>query len=273
MSIVPSDLATGLRPDPPVPGERRKEARQRAILTLVRERGFASIEELSARLEVTTQTIRRDVVELEAVGAVHRYHGGAGLPTGVDAAYYQRRKVANVEAKRRIAARVAALVPDGASLFLDAGTTMEAVAEALGGRRGLRAVTYNLRVANLLAERGGVSISVPGGVVRNADSSVFGESAAAFVRRFRFDIALVGVSGIDEEGMMLDDDYDEVELVRAAIGQSKRVIVATDASKFGQRALVTLGSVGEAAALVTDAPPPAPLAAVLAAAGVEVHLA
>lgn len=268
-----TDRSANRPADLPAPsGERRKEARQRAIVAAVRERGFASMEELAARLGVTTQTIRRDVADLEAGGHVHRYHGGAGLPTSVDAAYYQRRKVANVEGKRRIAARIAGLVPDGASLFLDAGTTMEAVAEALGGRRGLRAVTYNLRVANLLAERGEISIAVPGGVIRNADSSVFGEGAAAFLKRFRFDIALIGVSGIDEEGMMLDDDYDEVELVRAAIGQARRVILATDASKFDGGGLVCLGPVGEVAALVTDASPPPKLAALLAAASVELYV-
>ncbi len=259
-------------PDPAPAAARRKEARQRAIVTVVRERGFASFEELATRLSVTTQTIRRDVVDLEAAGLVRRYHGGAGLPTTVDAAYYNRRKVANVAGKRRIAARVAELVPDGASLFLDAGTTMEAVAEALHGRRGLKAVTYNLRVANLLAEAGEVSIAVPGGVVRNADSSVFGEGAATFLRRFRFDIALIGVSGIDEEGMMLDDDYDEVELVRAAIDQSRRVILATDASKFGQGGLVCLGPATDVSVLVTDAEPPPALARLLAAASVELHV-
>lgn len=253
-------------------GLAKKTARQRRIIEIVGRRGFATVEELAGALDVTTQTIRRDLVDLSELGQVRRYHGGAGLSGEIDTANYRRRKVERADAKRRMGERIAQLVPDGASLFLDGGTTVEAVAEALTARRGLKVVTYNLRVANYLSEHTDFVISLPGGVVRNADGSIFGEGAAAFMRRFRVDTAIIGISGIDDSGMMTDDDFEEVSLVRVAMAQARSVILATDSTKFGKQALVCLGPVSEIHTLVTDAAPGPELQAILAAANVAVHI-
>lgn len=248
----------------------RKALRHRRIIEIVARRGFASVEELAASLDVTTQTIRRDLGELSGAGQLRRYHGGAGLSGEIDSANYRRRKEEQAEAKRRMGRCISDMIPDGASLFLDTGTTLEAVAEALAERRHLRVVTYSLRIANYLSERTDFALSMPGGQVRNADGAVFGDGAAAFLRRFHLDFAVIGASGIDDRGMMSDDDFEEVALVRAAIAQARTVILAADATKFGRNAAVNLGPVADVATLVTDAAPGPALQAILDAGHVRV---
>ncbi len=250
----------------------KKMLRQRRIIEVVGLRGFASVEELAACLDVTTQTIRRDLTELASGGLLRRYHGGAGLSGEVDQANYRRRKEEQAEAKRRMGRCVAGMISDGATVFLDTGTTLEAVAEALTARRALKVVTYSLRVANYLSERTDFSLSMPGGHVRNADGAMFGDGAAAFLRRFHLDVAVIGASGIDDQGMMTDDDFEEVALVRAAVAQARTVILAADATKFGRSAAVNLGPVADVAALVTDAEPGPALRAILDAAHVKLHV-
>ncbi len=250
----------------------KKALRQRRIIEVVALRGFASVEELATCLDVTTQTIRRDLSELSGSGLLRRYHGGAGLSGEVDQANYRRRKEEQAEAKVRMGRCVAGMISDGATVFLDTGTTLEAVAEALTARRALKIVTYSLRVANYLSERTDFAIDLPGGQVRNADGAVFGDGGAAFLRRFHLDVAVIGASGIDDQGMMTDDDFEEVAMVRAAVAQARTVILATDATKFGRTAAVNLGPIADIAALVTDAEPGPALAAILDAAHVKLHV-
>ena len=126
------------------------EERRERILELTRRHGFVAIEDLARRFSVTTQTIRRDINQLCALGALRRYHGGAGLPSSVENLAYSARQVLCLEEKRRIAALVARHVPDRASLFINIGTTNEEVARALMAHKGLHVITNNLNVAGIL---------------------------------------------------------------------------------------------------------------------------
>ncbi|MEH3023595.1 MAG: DeoR/GlpR family DNA-binding transcription regulator [Pseudomonas oryzihabitans] len=262
-------------PLPSQPGELaesgKKARRQQALLLLLETAGYVSVEELAERFQVTTQTARRDIADLSATGRVRRHHGGVALAPAIDVVTYRQRRVDRIEAKRRIAQRVATLVPDGAAIYLDCGTTCEAIAEALIQRTGLKVVTCNLRAACLLGDQTDFTIAVPGGFVRNADGSVFGEDAAEFIRRFRFDLAIISVSGVELDGRLADDDYQEVALARIAIGVSHQVMLAVDAHKFGRSGLVELGDLEDVSVLITDALPPAPLSAVLDENDVALH--
>ena len=233
----------------------KKSRRHTGLLQRLESVGYASVEEMAALFDVTVQTIRRDITELSAEGRVRRYHGGAALGWAIDPVTYRNRRIERVAAKRSIAERVAELIPDGSSIFLDAGTTCEAVATALTVRSNLKVVTYNLHAATLLSDRTDFTIAVPAGFVRNVDASVIGEtdSAIAFLQRFRFDWAIISVSGIEEDGRMADDDYAEVALVRAALDRSRNVILAADSTKFGRSGLVELCNIRQISTVVTDA--------------------
>jgi len=249
-------------------------ARRRAIVELVRARGFASIEDLARRFRVTPQTIRRDINALSAQGALARYHGGTGLPTGStrNMAYAERR-VAQFEEKEAIARAVARRIPDHASLIINIGTTTEAVARALTAHRGLRVVTNNLNVAVALAAQSDFEVSIAGGVVRNADGGVVGGSAADYIGQFRVDIAIMGISGIGLDGALLDYDPREVRVAQAILDSARTVFLCADHTKFGRSAMVRVADIDRVNALFTDRAPPPPLARRLAAANVAVHVA
>ncbi len=258
-----------------IPAEAMQELndRQKEILDLVRKQGFVAIEALSQHFGVTTQTIRRDINALCKQRLLRRYHGGAGLPSSVENVAYTARKVMYLEEKRRIAQLVAAQLPDQASLFITLGTTAEEIARALHKHEGLRVITNNLHVATLMSGYPGCEVILAGGVVRGRDHGITGESTAAFFRQFRVDYALIGISGIDDDGTLLDFDYHEVHVLQAAIANARQVWLAADHSKFGRQALVRLGPLSMVDALFTDREPPPRLAAAIAEAGAQLHIA
>ena len=188
------------------------QERREQIIGLVRRRGFASIEAMAKHFAVTPQTIRRDINDLCKHDLLARYHGGAGLPSSVENVDYTARKIMQPEEKRRIARLVASHIPDSASLFINIGTTTEAVAKALLGHSGLRVITNNLHVATILATRPDCEVILAGGVVRNRDGGIIGEATIDFVRQFRVDYGIIGISGIDDDGTLLDFDYREVRV-------------------------------------------------------------
>ena len=140
--------------------------RQATIVQKAQVDGFVSIDGLTAALGVTPQTIRRDINMLCEQGILRRYHGGASLQTSTRNIDYSSRRELMCEEKSRIGQLVARHIPDGASLFLNIGTTTEAVAKALLGHRGLRVITNNLNVAMLLSQGQDFEITVAGGRLR-----------------------------------------------------------------------------------------------------------
>ncbi len=247
--------------------------RQQRLLEYLRAQGTISVEDLARRLDVTPQTVRRDVKLMEEAKLLTRYHGGVGLPSSVENIDYSHRKVMNIEAKRRIAATVAARVPAGCSLLINIGTTTEEVARALGRHADLHVVTNNLNVAAILADNPRCEVIVAGGVVRNRDRGIVGEATVDFIRQFKVDIGIIGISSIDNDGTLRDFDPREVKVAQAIIEQSRAVWLVADRDKFGRQALVRMAHLSQVAALFTDAPPPANMMPMLRDAGVEVVIA
>jgi len=247
--------------------------RQEQILALVHQRGFVSIEALAEHFSVTPQTVRRDVNRLCAKSLLRRYHGGAGLPASVENTAYQARQVMQLAEKRRIAAAVAAAVSDGASLFINIGTTMEQVARALLKHRSLRVITNNLHVAHILAENEDFEVLVAGGQVSSRERGLVGETTKDFIGQFKTDLCILGVGAIDNDGTLLDFDFREVRVSQAMMANARQLFVAADHSKFGRAAMARLGSLAEADALFTDRPPPPPIRALLKREHTTLHLA
>jgi DeoR family glycerol-3-phosphate regulon repressor len=243
--------------------------RQSKILDLVHRQGFATIEELTRLFEVTAQTIRRDINALCAQDLLRRYHGGAGLPSSVENAPYDRRQIMLHREKQAIAKLVACQIPDRASLFLNIGTTTEAVADALLDHVRLRVITNNLNVANLLSRHEDFEVIIAGGLVRSRDRGIVGEATIDLIRQFKVDYGIIGISGVDTDGSLLDFDYREVRVAQAIIENSRQVFLVADHSKFGRNALVRLGHVSQVDVLFTDRAPPAPIAEMLRAAEVK----
>lgn len=244
--------------------------RQSDLLKKVRELGSARVELLAEQFGVTLQTVRRDVKLLSDAGLLARFHGGARLPgsTTENIAYHQR-KLLNDAAKRSIARAVADAVPDGCSLIINLGTTTEAIARELLQRRGLRIITNNLNVATILAAKPDFEVIVAGGAVRARDHGIVGEATVDFIRQFKVDIGLIGISSIEDDGTLRDFDYREVSVARAVIEHSREVWLAADHSKLNRAAMVEVARIDQVDMLFTDRAPPPPFAHMLEEAGVR----
>lgn len=247
--------------------------RQDEILGLAKAEGRVSVDELAARFGVTAQTIRRDLGELAGAGKLARVHGGAVVPEGVANIGYHERRGLNAAAKAAIGAACAAAIPDNSSLFLNIGTTTEAVARALLRHRNLTVVTNNLNVANILAAGQGCEVIVAGGVLRRSDGGLVGDLTAEAIAAFKVDHAVIGTSALDLDGDLLDFDAQEVRVSRAIIRQARRVFLVADASKLSRAAPVRIASLADIDVLFTDRPLPDGLAARCAAWGTEIRLA
>jgi DeoR family glycerol-3-phosphate regulon repressor len=244
--------------------------RHTELLDVVRAHGPQTIEALAERFGVTLQTVRRDVQRLAEAGLLSRFHGGVRLPgsTTENIAYRQRQAMES-EAKARIAKAIAQRVPHGCSLILNIGTTIEAVARELLQHRGLRVITNNLHVAALLSANPDCEVIVAGGQVRGADQGIVGEATVDFMRQFKVDFGLIGISGIEADGTLRDFDYREVKVARTIIEQSREIWLAADRSKFNRPAMVELARLEDVDVLFTDEAPPAPFDALLTQGDVE----
>lgn len=227
--------------------------RQRAIMDIVAGQGFATIEALARHFDVSTQSIRRDIIRLDADGVLQRFHGGAGIRETTVRLGYAEKRVTASDAKERIGQLVASMLPDGSTVFLDVGTTVEAVAHALRQKQSLHVFTASLPAAAILTGRPGIDLFVLGGSVRGADGSLAGESTLAAIGRFRFDYAVIGYSGFDEDGAPMDFDLEKVAVKQHAIARSRHVLAAGDSTKFSRRALARIALPQAIGAIVTDA--------------------
>ena len=270
-----SDSEGGHMPDSPASNGKAVQVRNRheKIKELVQATGFVTIDFLAQEFGVTPQTIRRDINTLSEEGAINRYHGGAGVSSSTENVAYTSRKVLCLREKQCIAKMVADKIPNNASLFINIGTTTEEIAKALYAHQRLRVITNNLNVAATLSGNENIEVFITGGLVRHRDGGIIGPLTIDFIGQFRVDYGIIGISGIDMDGMLLDFDYREVRASRAIIENSRKVFLAADHTKFGRNAMVNLGNIREIDALFTDRPPPAALAEVLSAADVELHVA
>ncbi len=262
-------------PSSPTHGGKAAPVRNRhaKIRKMVQAQGFVTIEALANAFAVTPQTIRRDINTLSAKGFLCRYHGGAATLTSTENVAYKERKVLCFREKQKIAQLVARQIPDNASLFINIGTTTEAIAHALAHHRRLRVITNNLNVASIMSVNENVEVIVAGGLVRHRDQGIIGEATIDFISQFKVDFGIIGISGIDSDGTLLDFDYREVRAARAIIDNSRQVFLAADHTKFGRNAMVRLGNIAEIDGLFTDQHPPSGLAEVIAAAEVVLHVA
>ncbi len=248
--------------------------RQLKLLDLVRVQGVATVEQLSERLNVTLQTVRRDVQHLADAHLLIRFHGGVRVPSStVENIAHQQRESLNAEGKARIARAVARRIPNDCSLILNIGTTTEAVAKCLIHHQGLRVITNNLNVAAILCGNAECEVIVAGGVVRARDGGIVGEAAVDFIRQFRVDLAVIGISGIEPDGTLRDFDYREVKVAQTIIEQAREVWLAADSSKFNRPAMVELARLAQIDCLFTDQAPPEPFPALLEEARVSCEVA
>lgn len=234
--------------------------RKAQILEIARQDGSVTVEGLARQFDVTVHTIRRDLGDLADTGQIERVHGGAilsGGPTNID--YVQRQQM-NAAGKQAIAKACAAAIPSKSTIFINIGTTTEAVARELMHHQDLMVVTNSLNTANILSANPNIDIVVAGGSLRRADGGLLGNLTTQIVDFFKFDYAVISCAGIDADGELLDFDLQEVHATQAIIRRSRAAFVVADQSKILRTAPGRIGSVEDIDTLFTDAPLPDTLA-------------
>ncbi|MEI4264068.1 DeoR/GlpR family DNA-binding transcription regulator [Roseovarius sp. D0-M9] len=222
------------------------------ILELARRDGKVTVEHLAQHFGVTSQTIRRDLSELADAGRLERVHGGAVLPSGTINIGYEERRRINAAGKQAIARACAARIPEDSAIFLNIGTSTEAVATELIHHRNLLVVTNNMNVANILAQNPECEVILTGGALRRLDGGLTGDITKTAIRQFKFDIGIIGCSAIDPDGDILDFDVEEVGVSQAILNRSRRKMLVADHGKFKRTAPARIASLAEIDMLFTD---------------------
>lgn len=235
------------------PKEQHSTHREVELLDRLRALGgSARTAALADSLGVSEETVRRTVKALAKTGLVQRVHGGVYLPNTEALTPVVSRLGKRPEEKARIAAAAAGLIPSGACVFLDVGSTTAFVAENLRNHRDLTVVTNGLHAAQALANKNNNRVYLAGGELQMAESGVFGPETIAFVERFNLDVAVISVDGIDPKTGFLLAAAPEAALARSVVQRAHRSIVVTDNAKFGQNAPMVACDPGDVDTVVTD---------------------
>lgn len=229
--------------------------RHARILDIVNREGSATVVDLAAELGISESTIRRDLEKLDDAGRLTKVHGGAvaldreGLTRDVPVA---ERTVLHTAEKRAIAARAAQLVGPHDFVYLDAGSSVDALIDSLAQKRATYA-TNCVSHALKLASRG-FEVIVLGGSLKSATEALVGPDANAAISRYHFTIGFWGANGATPEDGFTTPDINEAEVKRLSMAQTLHRFVLADASKVGRTSLVTFADFG-AATLITSALP------------------
>ncbi|MHC5227265.1 DeoR/GlpR family DNA-binding transcription regulator [Enterococcus sp. LJL99] len=230
----------------------KSEVRQEAILKELEENNNVRIQELSQRLKVTRETIRKDLYTLESKGLIKKIHGGAILEVSNQETDYEKRKKEFLEAKKRIAKLAVSYIEEGDSIYLDYGTTTLALAKEMLKLKNITVVTNTLPIINLLSRNEAIDLIVPGGSLRNNESSLSGSFALNNIEEIFVTIGFFGCSGLDIERGLTTHHMGENLVSKAMIRHSQTSIVLADQSKFGTVAFNKTASLEEIDLIITD---------------------
>lgn len=255
------------------PGTLLVAERRQALIDAVRTHGRLEVAAAASELGTSNETIRKDLIALEAQGLLRRVHGGALQLQSMTFEPDVGNRRENLAEKRRIAARAIAEVPEDGAIFIDAGSTTQVFAELLVGTPGLRVFTNALTVAGTLAAKDFLDCHTVGGRVRPSSLAEVGSLAQRVFDDFRFDVAFVGTNAASFSRGLCTPDPEEAVIKRAMIVSSTRVVLLADHTKFGRDSLVKYADLDEIDLVLTGVEIEDEQAAALADAGVATELA
>ncbi|HWS58210.1 MAG TPA: DeoR/GlpR family DNA-binding transcription regulator [Actinotalea sp.] len=227
--------------------------RQQQILARARHDGRVEVKDLADTLDVTPETVRRDLTALERRGLLRRMHGGA-IPVerlGMEPAVAEREGVMTAQ-KERIARAALDELPDGGAVLLDAGTTTVRLAEMLPTDLELTVVTHSLPIAMLLAGRPAITLHLLGGTVRGRTLAAVGPWAERAMQDVYADVAFLGTNGLTVEHGLTTPDLVEAGVKRALVASARRVVVLADHTKIGRSDFAVVAPLAAVDTLITD---------------------
>ena len=228
--------------------------RRQQIVEIIRTEPDIRIPEIALRLSVSQGTIRNDLNILAESGQIVRVHGGAVIIETTPSASptFKTRAQINADLKERIAQTASRIVQNGDSIFLDASTTVYAMARCLQEHRDLRVITNGIEVARLLAANLTNTVILLGGILRPDGASITGSLSEKFLTDLHIGSAFVSCSGFIPDIGLTEIDIQEVQLKENAINSSTRVFALVDSSKFGKADLTPFARPQQIDLLITD---------------------
>jgi DeoR family glycerol-3-phosphate regulon repressor len=227
-----------------------------ATVELLQEKRSFTIEALAEHFDVSKETIRRDIKELESKNLATKVHGGVRVNDSVTEPPYHKRVNLNADQKRIIGQKAAELVGDRMTLFIDDGTTSYWFAKSLSNQKNLLIITNSIEVASALLGKNDWRVVIIGGQLDTEYRATFGHEAMAQARRFIPDIVFLSVGAIDHKTGFLDFSLDEADFKRSLLANSRKNVILSDASKFSRAGAVHLANFSEIDVLICDETPP-----------------
>ncbi|MBY0243128.1 MAG: DeoR family transcriptional regulator [Burkholderiaceae bacterium] len=233
---------------------RNTSQRRETILQLLARQGSVQVTDMVQQFGVSAVTIRSDLSALESQGLVTRSHGGALLARTPPPEHSIRQKDAiNHEQKERIGAVAASLVQPGDNIIIDSGTTTISLARQLRDADGVTIATNGLNIAWELQDAPGVDLILTGGLLHKKSLSIQGSQAESCLQAYSFDKLFLGVDGFDLQFGVTTHHEAEASLNHKMVERSRKVIVLTDASKFGRVSLHRIVQLDRVHTVITDA--------------------
>lgn len=226
--------------------------REIEIMNYLRRYGVGQINELSSLLGVSRNTVRRDLKSLDDQGSIQLMRGGAVLPD--DSQFgppLREREIKLIDEKRCIGIRAAELIPDGAAIILDAGTTTEQIAEAIRDRSGLTVITNAMNILFSLSEASDIVSVSSGGVLNTITRCFTGFHAEQFLSQFHVDLAFISGGGLTADGMTNTNTL-EVQMKKTMISIADKVYAVATHDKIGRRSLAPFATLNQFAGIITD---------------------
>lgn len=246
------------------------DMRVQVILAELAKHGRVSVKDISHRLDVSRETIRRDLKILEREGHLRCVYGGGVKPVvGLDQPAAERMRI-NAREKGRLAIHAAKLVKSGSKIFVDSGTTTLAFARHLINIEGLNIFTNSLDIAQLFDTGYSGSVTVVGGTLNPSYRALFGPSTLEAIKGHLFDIAFVSIAAVDYTYGFMDYGEDEAAVRRELRARSRHYVMLADSNKFGRSGNIRTLELKDIDTLVTDAQPRADFSEKLKEAQVEV---
>lgn len=222
--------------------------RQEMIIELIRENGSVQVDELAKELNVSSMTIRRDLVKLQNSNMIERCHGGAVAKQEVA---YEAKQTSHKNSKEAIAKKCVEFIRPGDSVFLDAGTTTCEIAKLIQEIPDIIIVTNDLEIAQLL-RTSEAKVYICGGVVQKETGSLFGRYATEMLKDFRFDIGFFGAASVNEDFQVTTPTHEKMWLKRQVPKQCTRSYLVVDQSKFGRQSMSWINQLEDYSGVITD---------------------
>lgn len=248
------------------------EERQNHILSLVKAHRSISITDIQRTLNVSRETIRRDLLTLAEQRKLRKTHGGA-ISLESHEPDMAERQTTNVSGKAAIGRLAASMIPDGASILLAGGTTVQSAADHLATRQGLTIFTNCIASALKLSGRNNNRVHLLGGEIQSQNQACLGRDATQMLANYFADFAIIGAGAISPRGTLMDFSREEAELHNLMLQSAQTVIVVADQQKFGRYAPVQVQGLERVHYLVTDREPEPDMAEALSPLSVEVLIA